>query len=541
MAQESNQSGYNPIPINTTFNSMAAYASGGFGHIFLMGHLGARWHGKVIKRVEIIQEERDDILREIECAQKCKSVQNPSRHILHFDEVYMDSTHILMEMDLCAFSLHEYPHPIIYEDRMDIMRSISNGILTMHALGIAHRDLKPENILVQRNGNCVIADFGLSRIIGHRDEEVTRWCGTSLFQAPEIALDNYSQAVDIWSLGVILLELLEYPLPPYKGATNRQHAAWCSKMAVGGIEFCRKYGGTGEYKLLKLMLVDEQRRANIYEIVSRIKLMLVDGQIEIVTMQRKEMAEGILKGKLQKYYQRHCVDSKENSIKNNLSKVMCGSDLGKVMDQLNDMDISVNDLLSFSLDDFVCLFDGISLTTTEAAYNAVMDVNEVNEQKEDQLNDDKLQLNDWMSMIMGESDDAVKNNKMNSKETEEQNADEDYKHGIYLDTVDVSTHLKEKIRGSLAKLYKALNQVVTVKQIGAKQVVQMPSNLEDYSVEHMVYLIENNDTILCDKLKPYQAKIVDYFESHQMDGTTWLAQDRKSFLDDVSGYIFEQQ
>eukprot|EP01083_Nonionella_stella_P057762 151511_1 len=333
MAQESNQSGYNPIPINTTFNSMAAYASGGFGHIFLMGHLGARWHGKVIKRVEIIQEERDDILREIECAQKCKSVQNPSRHILHFDEVYMDSTHILMEMDLCAFSLHEYPHPIIYEDRMDIMRSISNGILTMHALGIAHRDLKPENILVQRNGNCVI----------------------------------------------------------------------------------------------------------------------------------------------------------------------------------------------------------------EAAYNAVMDVNEVNEQKEDQLNDDKLQLNDWMSMIMGESDDAVKNNKMNSKETEEQNADEDYKHGIYLDTVDVSTHLKEKIRGSLAKLYKALNQVVTVKQIGAKQVVQMPSNLEDYSVEHMVYLIENNDTILCDKLKPYQAKIVDYFESHQMDGTTWLAQDRKSFLDDVSGYIFEQQ
>eukprot|EP01083_Nonionella_stella_P306547 1073991_1 len=109
---------------------------------------------------------------------------------------------------------------------------------------------------------------------------------------------------------------------------------------------------------------------------------------------------------------------------------------------------------------------------------------------------------------MGESYDSVNNNNMNSKETEEQNADEDYKHGIYLDTVDVSTHLKEKIRGSLAKLYKALNQVVTVKQIGAKQVVQMPSNLEDYSVEHMVYLIENNDTILCDKfikLKLYHA------------------------------------
>eukprot|EP01083_Nonionella_stella_P174240 603471_1 len=71
-------------------------------------------------------------------------------------------------------------------------------------------------------------------------------------------------------------------------------------------------------------------------------------------------------------------------------------------------------------------------------------------------------------------------------------------------TVDVSTYLKDKkTRGSLAKLYKALNQVVTVKQIGAKQVVQMPSNLEDYSVEHMVYLIENNDTILCDKLKLY--------------------------------------
>ncbi len=89
------------------------------------------------------------------------------------------------------------------------------AIKYLHSASILHRDLKPSNILVNQNCEIRIADFGLSREA--EDEELTQYVVTRWYRAPEIMLCNgiYSKAIDIWSIGCILAELLtKEPLFP---------------------------------------------------------------------------------------------------------------------------------------------------------------------------------------------------------------------------------------------------------------------------------------------------------------------------------------
>ena len=93
-----------------------------------------------------------------------------------------------------------------------VVREILEGVAYLHAHHICHRDLKPANILctsadVRAVPDVVIADFGLSRTFG-RDELMKTHCGSSLYAAPEVFQRTYTEACDMWSLGVITVEML---------------------------------------------------------------------------------------------------------------------------------------------------------------------------------------------------------------------------------------------------------------------------------------------------------------------------------------------
>jgi serine/threonine protein kinase len=97
------------------------------------------------------------------------------------------------------------------KEQLNIMKQIASGLSYLHGKGLIHRDLKPENILFLDTGKgrvFKISDFSLCRLLS---TDAMTECGSAHYVAPEVLLYNYSESVDIHSLGVILLRLA-FPL-----------------------------------------------------------------------------------------------------------------------------------------------------------------------------------------------------------------------------------------------------------------------------------------------------------------------------------------
>lgn len=89
---------------------------------------------------------------------------------------------------------------------IEVIRQITEGLVYLHDQKIAHRDIKPENILIT-NDIYKIADFGSSKIL-ETCKSMSN-VGTLAYKAPEVIIKNtYDCKADIWSLGIMSLELI---------------------------------------------------------------------------------------------------------------------------------------------------------------------------------------------------------------------------------------------------------------------------------------------------------------------------------------------
>lgn len=96
---------------------------------------------------------------------------------------------------------------------------VCQAIAYAHEHGVLHRDVKPANVMLGEFGETVVLDWGLARLRGEAASAPGAVVGTPVYMSPEQAAgerDGVDEGVDIWSLGVVLFEILA-GRPPYTG------------------------------------------------------------------------------------------------------------------------------------------------------------------------------------------------------------------------------------------------------------------------------------------------------------------------------------
>lgn len=112
-----------------------------------------------------------------------------------------------------AWDLHFVEHLLQY-----FLYQLLRGLKYVHSANVLHRDLKPSNLLLNANCDLKIGDFGLARTTSETDF-MTEYVVTRWYRAPELLLNcsEYTAAIDIWSVGCILGEIMtREPLFPGK-------------------------------------------------------------------------------------------------------------------------------------------------------------------------------------------------------------------------------------------------------------------------------------------------------------------------------------
>uniref|UniRef100_A0A8C6V5K5 Uncharacterized protein n=1 Tax=Neogobius melanostomus TaxID=47308 RepID=A0A8C6V5K5_9GOBI len=200
------------------FNYLKLIGKGSFGKVLLARHRtrGGYYAVKVLEKDFIVKRKEQRHVM-VERSVLLKGLEHPFLVGLHFSFQTPNTLYFVLDYvnggELFFHLQREGSFPEARSSFYAAEMALALGYL--HSLKIVYRDLKPENILLDCDGHVKLTDFGLCKEGVAVGGVMHTFCGTPEYLAPEVLLGQpYSHAVDWWSLGSVLFEML-FSLPPF--------------------------------------------------------------------------------------------------------------------------------------------------------------------------------------------------------------------------------------------------------------------------------------------------------------------------------------
>ena len=162
----------------------------------------------------------EDFARFMREAQSAATLNHPNVCVVYAIEDAEDERFIVMEyIDGTTLRVKLQPGPLQIGDAVEYTLQIAGALAEAHDHGIVHQDVKSENIMVNSKNQIKVMDFGLARLRGvHAAGETNSTGGTLAYMSPEqVRGDVVDIQSDIWSLGIILYEMVTGRLPFFHG------------------------------------------------------------------------------------------------------------------------------------------------------------------------------------------------------------------------------------------------------------------------------------------------------------------------------------
>ncbi|PRP78948.1 protein kinase 2 [Planoprotostelium fungivorum] len=208
--------GDNQKVTNDDFELLNVIGKGSFGKVM---QVKKKDDGKIYA-MKVLNKEAIIARKQVAHTKAEKSILSKIQHpfIVHLHYAFQTKDKLYMILDFVnggELFFHLKKETRFAEPRARFYAAqIVSAIAHLHSFDIVYRDLKPENILLNAQGHITITDFGLSKQINN-EEGTHTFCGTPEYLAPEVLKGmGHGKAVDWWSLGTLVYEMLT-GLPPF--------------------------------------------------------------------------------------------------------------------------------------------------------------------------------------------------------------------------------------------------------------------------------------------------------------------------------------
>lgn len=235
------------------FQVLNILGKGSFGKVYMVRRVGTEeiLAMKVLRKSELVK--RNQVNHTMTERRIMSSIQHPFIVGLRF--AFQTQTKLVMISDYCCggeifFHLKKFrsfSETMVRFYAAELVSALGH----LHANDIIYRDLKPENILLDQHGHIRLTDFGLSKMNCSDFHGASTFCGTPEYLAPEMLAGRkrkteYGKAVDWWSLGTLMYEMLT-GWPPF---FDRNVELMCSKIMKAPLKFPAHFGLSVEVKNL---------------------------------------------------------------------------------------------------------------------------------------------------------------------------------------------------------------------------------------------------------------------------------------------------